>query len=552
VSRGFVLWFTGLSGSGKSTLTSMVAAELRRRGVHVETLDGDEIRKHLSRGLGFSRQDRDENIRRIGFVAKLVARSGACAIAAAISPYKDVRNEVRSTIDRFVEVYTECPLEVLANRDPKGLYKKALAGEIRNFTGVDDPYEAPEAPEVHLRTDLEHPEESVRKIVARLEELGLIPAWGRLLERTPDAVTRLVPPHGHELVDRIVRSSATEAGRDEARSLPSLVLDPATHAELVSLAHGAFSPLRGFMTSKDYLRVAREMRLESGQPWAMPVTLAVPESRIGEIRRAGALALAAAGRGVVATLTVEEVWRPSDVLDATSSASGLPSPARPDEVCVGGEVRCFDASPPAELGPWMGPREVRGELVRRGWRRVVALDTALPPVAGQEHLGRSALELADGLMIRPLAHPGGLPVALVARCYEALLSVYFAPRAGIVTPHARLREGSEQRLTIHDAIVAKNFGASGLLLGEVSSPEAHRWVECYGPNELGIEVLPARRTATSPRVGGVVTTHSAPDAPTPHDGASVLAAILSGGSAPDHVRPEVVALLSELAPHAHA
>jgi adenylyl-sulfate kinase len=157
----------------------MVAAELRRRGVHVETLDGDEVRKQLSRGLGFSRQDRDENIRRIGFVAKLVGRSGACAIAAAISPYREVRNEVRHSIENFVEVYTECPISVLAERDPKGLYKKALAGEIKNFTGVDDPYEAPESPEVRLHTDRETPAESLEKILDRLEHLGLIPAWGK-------------------------------------------------------------------------------------------------------------------------------------------------------------------------------------------------------------------------------------------------------------------------------------------------------------------------------------------------------------------------------------
>jgi adenylyl-sulfate kinase len=171
---GFVLWFTGLSGSGKSTLSKRAAEEIRRRGVHTETLDGDEIRTHLSRGLGFSREDRDENIRRIGFVAKLVERCGACAIAAAISPYRAVRDEVRASVTRFVEVYVECPIAVLAERDPKGLYKRALAGELKHFTGVDDPYEPPLAPEVHLHTDRETIDESVVKIVGKLEELGLL------------------------------------------------------------------------------------------------------------------------------------------------------------------------------------------------------------------------------------------------------------------------------------------------------------------------------------------------------------------------------------------
>lgn len=173
---GFVLWFTGLSGAGKSTLSALAAEELRRRGVHVEVLDGDEVRTHLSKGLGFSKEDRDTNIRRIGFVAKLLARAGACAITAAISPYRAIRDEQRAQIDRFVEVYCACPIDALAARDPKGLYKKALAGEIAHFTGIDDPYEPPEAPEITLHTDRETREESLGKILAKLEALGYIPA----------------------------------------------------------------------------------------------------------------------------------------------------------------------------------------------------------------------------------------------------------------------------------------------------------------------------------------------------------------------------------------
>jgi adenylyl-sulfate kinase len=173
---GFVLWFTGLSGAGKSTLSALVAEEIRRRGVHVEVLDGDEVRTHLSKGLGFSKEDRDTNIRRIGFVAKLLARAGACAITAAISPYKAVRDEQRAQIERFVEVYCSCPIDALAARDPKGLYKKALAGEIPHFTGVTDPYEPPDAPEVTLFTDRETKAESVAKILTKLEELGYIRA----------------------------------------------------------------------------------------------------------------------------------------------------------------------------------------------------------------------------------------------------------------------------------------------------------------------------------------------------------------------------------------
>jgi len=175
MQEGFVLWFTGLSGSGKSTLAALVATELRRRSLHVETLDGDEIRKHLSKGLGFSKEDRDENVRRIAFVAKLLCRAGACAITAAISPYREAREEARGSVARFCEVFCDCPLAVLVARDPKGLYEKALRGEIENFTGVDDPYEAPATPDVHLDTSRESPQESAARIVTRLEELGFIP-----------------------------------------------------------------------------------------------------------------------------------------------------------------------------------------------------------------------------------------------------------------------------------------------------------------------------------------------------------------------------------------
>ena len=172
--KGFVLWFTGLSGAGKSTVSKLVAERLRAHGAKVEILDGDEVREHLSKGLGFSREDRDRNIRRIGFVCHLLARNGVIAIAAAISPYRAVREELRARVPEFVEVYADCPLEVLAARDVKGLYRKALAGEIAQFTGVSDPYEPPLAPEVTIRSAEETAEQSAERIWATLERLGLI------------------------------------------------------------------------------------------------------------------------------------------------------------------------------------------------------------------------------------------------------------------------------------------------------------------------------------------------------------------------------------------
>ena len=168
------MWFTGLSGSGKSTVSRLVAERLRAQGAKVELLDGDEVRLRLSKGLGFSKEDRDENIRRIGYLCELLSRNGVIAIAAAISPYRELRDELRARIPDFVEVYVECPLEVLAARDVKGLYRKALAGEIKQFTGVSDPYEPPLHPEVTIRSAEETAEQSADRIWATLERLGLI------------------------------------------------------------------------------------------------------------------------------------------------------------------------------------------------------------------------------------------------------------------------------------------------------------------------------------------------------------------------------------------
>jgi adenylyl-sulfate kinase len=174
--KGFVLWFTGLSGSGKSTLSRMIENELRQRDCKVEVMDGDEVRENLSKGLGFSKEDRDTNIRRIGYVAKLLSRNGAIAITAAISPYAEVRDQVRAMCRNFVEVYADCSIEELTRRDPKGLYAKALSGEIKNFTGISDPYEAPTNPEITVNSETQSEAESLATIMEYLEGQGYIPA----------------------------------------------------------------------------------------------------------------------------------------------------------------------------------------------------------------------------------------------------------------------------------------------------------------------------------------------------------------------------------------
>ncbi|MDQ2941826.1 MAG: adenylyl-sulfate kinase [Chloroflexota bacterium] len=201
---GFTVWFTGLSGSGKTTISEIVRERLRELGHRVELLDGDVVRTNLSKGLGFSKEDRDTNIRRIGWVCELLTRNDVVAIAAAISPYREVRDEIRAKIGSFIEVYVECPIETLADRDVKGLYRKALAGEITGFTGVDDPYEPPLNPEVTCYSDgRETAEQSAAKVLAKLAELGYLAAGGSSDVQAAAADEAYTPEEESEVSDRL-------------------------------------------------------------------------------------------------------------------------------------------------------------------------------------------------------------------------------------------------------------------------------------------------------------------------------------------------------------
>ena len=172
--RGVTLWFTGLSGAGKTTITQALAEKLRSLDCKLEILDGDIVRQNLTKGLGFSKEDRDENIRRIGFVSHLLTRNGVIVLVSAISPYREIRQEVKQKIGDFLEVFVNAPLNVCEDRDVKGLYKRARAGEIKGFTGIDDPYEAPLNPDIECRTDLEELSESVDKVISKMKESGYL------------------------------------------------------------------------------------------------------------------------------------------------------------------------------------------------------------------------------------------------------------------------------------------------------------------------------------------------------------------------------------------
>ncbi|UCF09476.1 MAG: adenylyl-sulfate kinase, partial [Candidatus Bipolaricaulota bacterium] len=270
--EGFVLWFTGLSAAGKTTLARAVERELIARGMHrVQRLDGDVVRQDLTRDLGFSKEDRDENIRRITFVAELLSTHGVATMCSFISPYRTARAVARARCRNFVEVFVECPLEVLLDRDPKGLYKKALAGEISGFTGVDDPYEVPESPEIVVHTAPESVEESTEIIVRYLEEHGLIDA---------NVGPQVGPAPARDLVCRIAKDPAILP----PTTGPRVKLSPARLSELDAIGCGLYSPLTGFMTEAEYECVVDSMRLPDGAIWALPVTLPVSTEQLDEIK----------------------------------------------------------------------------------------------------------------------------------------------------------------------------------------------------------------------------------------------------------------------------
>jgi sulfate adenylyltransferase/3'-phosphoadenosine 5'-phosphosulfate synthase len=565
MSPGFVVWFTGLSGSGKSTLAAMLSAELRARGVHVEVLDGDEVRTHLSKGLTFSREDRDTNVRRIGYVAKLVARSGACAMTAAISPYRDVRDELRAQIGSFVEVYCECSIPALSERDPKGLYKKALAGEIKHFTGVDDPYEAPESPEVVVHTDRETKEESLARILARLEELGHVTARAG---REAASTGGLIAPHGGELCNRFVKESA-----GSARDLPVIDLDERAESDLGMIASGAFSPLQGFMGSKDYLKVVRAMRLENGLPWSLPITLAASPEATRGLAPGVRVALRARDGQLVGTMDIADVWSPDKDLEARE-VYGTTDIAHPGvahlrasgSVYLGGQIQAF-ASATATLFPehHRDPRQTRALFVERGYRRVVGFQTRNPMHRAHEHITKAALETVDGLLIHPLVGPtreGDVPAATRMRCYEALIEHYYPRDRVVLSAYPAAMRYAGPREAVFHAITRKNYGCSHFIVGRdhagvggyYPADGARAAFEAFSPGEIGIEPLFFEDAFYSTAAGEMATAKTAPgDAATRRSiSGTALRALLARGEMPpaELVRPEVAAILMDSLPPA--
>lgn len=456
---GFCVWFTGLSGAGKSTIAEALRPRLERFGHAVEVLDGDEVRKTLSKGLGFSREDRDANVLRIAFVAGAVVRAGGVAITCAISPYREVRDKARAGIPRFVEVHVAAPLEECIRRDPKGLYKKALAGEIPQFTGVSDPYEPPLRPEIVVPTHTQSLEQSVDLIVSRLREMGLLPG-GR------------IRPHGGQLVDRVATGARRDQALEWARHLPHLEVTEETADDAWNIAHGVYSPLEGFLCESDFWSVLDHRRLVNGNWWTIPIVLDVTArdaARIGP-----RVVLTRAGEPV-ALMTVQSAYEP-DRGAFVRSVFGTSDPAHPGvarvgamgEVFLGGEIEWIGAGTGPLSRHRMTPKETRALFDARGFKTVAAFQTRNVPHLGHEHLQRLALNACDGLFVNPVIgkkKAGDFKDDVIIAAYETLVRGFYPhERVVLSTLHMAMRYAGPIE-AIHHAIIRKNFGCTDIIIG---------------------------------------------------------------------------------------
>lgn len=558
MEKGVTLWFTGLSGSGKSTIANALTPRLKALSKRVEILDGDEVRTNLSKGLGFSKEDRDTNIRRIGYVAQLLTRNGAVVITAAISPYRAIRDEVRSRIGDFVEIYAKCPLDALVARDVKGLYKKALAGEIKEFTGVSDPYEEPLHPEIVVETDRETVEESVNKVLARLAELGYLPS---------DA-TSPIAPHGGQLVNRLVTGMRRDELLEKARSLPIIQLDERAQSDVEMIAVGAFSPLRGFLGEDDYRSVVDDMRLANGLPWSIPISLQVSREQAEKLKEGSKVALTDERGVVLAILDLAERYSPDRqeearlVYGTTESAHpGVAAMLQGGEVYLGGEIQVVNRPDTVAFSAYhRDPAQTRALFRERGWRTVVGFQTRNPIHRAHEYITKGALEIVDGLLLHPLVGKtkgDDIPADVRMRCYEVLMEHYYPQDRVLLSVYPAAMRYAGPREAIFHALARKNYGCTHFIVGRdhagvgnyYGTYDAQKLFDEFQPGELGIQPLKFENAFYSKVTGQMATAKTAPGGPETQVNLSgtKVRELLSQGQLPppEFSRPEVANILIE-------
>lgn len=582
MQKGVTVWFTGLSGSGKTTIAKRVHDLLQERHILTERLDGDVVRQSLCRDLGFSKEDRDKNIERVTFVAKMLTHNGVVVLTAFISPYKRMRDNARAEIGDFLEVYVRTPMNVLIDRDVKGMYKKALAGEIQNFTGVNDPYEEPSNPDLVLETGEESVEESVARVIALLEERGYIARETAapnvsVSERRADAAkekaaARRAPgpstPHGGSLVDRELEGDARSEALERAKSLPKFGLDEREMTDLEMIGVGALSPLTGFMRKLDYDCVVESMRLSDGTIWAMPVNLCTSLDRAKSLNEGQEIALTDRDGKILAVMQVTEIYQPDKMREA-KMCYGTTETAHPGvqrvmtqgDVYVAGPVWVISRPDYENFHQYrLTPLETRRKFDEMGWKTVVGFQTRNPVHRAHEYLQKVALENVDGLLLHPLVgatKSDDVPADVRMRTYEAILAKYYpANRVLLAVFPAAMRYAGPREAVWH-AIARKNYGCTHFIVGRdhagvgnyYGSYDAQILIDSLPVRELGITPLKFEHSFYCNTCGNLASPRTCPHGKEHHvtlSGTKVREMLMNGEMPPaEFTRPEIAAILTE-------
>ncbi len=549
---------------------------LQERHILSERLDGDVVRQSLTRDLGFSKEDRDKNIERVTFVAKMLTRNGVVVLTAFISPYRRMRDNARAEIGDFVEVFVRTPMEVLLERDVKGMYKKAMAGEIQNFTGVNDPYEEPERPELILDTAKETIEESASRVIELLESRGFIPRAGEAtaIDREGDArrlaESKQTPgpsvPHGGQLVNRELQGDALKSANIHAQELERLTLDDRELSDLEMIGVGALSPLTGFMRRLDYETVVENMRLSDGLVWAMPVTKAVTREQAASLKEGQEVALVDDSGDPVAIMQVTDVYEYDKAREA-EKCFGTTDKAHPGvarlyaqgDMLVGGPVQVLRRPSYTQFNQYrLTPLETRRLMDEKGWKTVVGFQTRNPVHRAHEYLQKVALETIDGLLLHPLVgatKSDDVPADVRMQTYEEILQHYYPKNRVLLAVFPAAMRYAGPREAVWHAICRKNYGCTHFIVGRdhagvgnyYGSYDAQLLMDTFAPHELGIIPVKYEHTFFCRTCGNMASTRTCPHGKEHHvilSGTKVREMLTNGElPPPEFTRPEVARIL---------